>query len=305
MGILSEFKLIEDDVEKALSKLKNNSQNLILTSPPYNIGKSYERDDRRTFEDYKSWQQRIAKQLTRILKDDGSICWQVGNHVKNGANYPLDYLFYEIFSDLGLILRNRIIWRYNFGLHSKQRLSGRYETILWFTKSNDYKFNLDPIRIPQSYPGKRHSKRKGDKAGTPSGNPKGKNPSDFWEFSAEEQFITRPIWEIPNVKANHKEITPHPCQFPIELAERCVLAFTNEGDWVLDPFIGSGTTALAALKRDRCAVGIDRDPDFIALSKQRIDQLAEDRLPYREIGRPVYRPSASERVARKPTEWEA
>lgn len=305
MGILPEYQLIEADVEKGLSTLADASQTLILSSPPYNIGKSYERSDKRSLSEYKSWQQAIAENLVRILADDGSLCWQVGNHVKDGETYPLDYLFFDIFNSLGLKLRNRIIWRFNFGLHSRQRLSGRYETILWFTKSDNYKFNLDPIRIPQTYPGKRHSKRKGEKAGQPSGNPKGKNPSDFWEFSAEDHFINRPVWEIPNVKANHRECTPHPCQFPIELAERCVLALTNDGDSVLDPFIGSGTTALAALKRDRRAVGIDRDPAFIALSQKRIEDLAEDRLPYREIGQPVRRPLTSESVARKPREWEA
>lgn len=304
MRALKDYQVLCEDVLSGLSSVESESQSLIVSSPPYNIGKSYERGDKRDINEYREWQEEVASQLVRTLKDDGSICWQVGNHVKNNEAYPLDYLFYEIFKNLNLKLRNRIIWRFNFGLNSKARLSGRYETVLWFTKSDDYRFNLDPIRIPQLYPGKRHSAKKKDKAGTPSGNPKGKNPSDFWEFSAEDAFMNRPIWEVPNVKANHREATIHPCQFPIELVERCVLAFTREDDSVLDPFVGSGTAMLAALKHDRRAIGIDRDKKFAALAQERIALLAADRLPYREIGQPVPKPNVKDRVARRPAEWE-
>src|SRR5882757_7585544 len=99
-----------------------------------------------------------------------------------------------------------------------------YETVLWFTKGDNYRFNLDPIRISQIYPGKRHPLERKSLAGLPSGNPLGKNPGDVWEFSAEDHFRESLIWDIPNVKANHPEKTFHPCQFPIELVERCVLA---------------------------------------------------------------------------------
>ena len=110
------------------------------------------------------------------------------------------------------------------GLHCKKRLSGRYETILWFTKSDDYTFNLDPIRVPQKYPNKKYFK--GKNKGKLSCNPLGKNPSD--------------VWEIPNVKHNHVEKTEHPCQFPVELVDRLVLSLTNEGDVVFDPFLDLG-----------------------------------------------------------------
>src|SRR5262249_24532457 len=150
----------------------------------------------------------------------------------------------------------------NFGLHSTKRLSGRYETILWFTKSSDYTFNQDEIRVPQLYPGKRHSESRNGHAGKLSGNPLGKNPSDFWTFSPRRHLVESSLWEFPNVKANHPEKTIHPCQFPLELAERCVLAFTKPGGIVLDPFVGAGTSVVAALKHGRRAVGIDKDPSF-------------------------------------------
>jgi adenine-specific DNA-methyltransferase len=140
----------------------------------------------------------------------------------------VDIVLYPVFASLGLHLRNRIVWHFGHGLHASKRFSGRYEVILWFTKGNEYTFNLDAVRVPQKYPDKKYFK--GPKKGELSGNPLGKNPSD--------------IWEIPNVKANHVEKTIHPCQFPVELIERLVLAMTDEGDWALDPFIGVGTTAL-------------------------------------------------------------
>jgi adenine-specific DNA-methyltransferase len=127
----------------------------------------------------------------RLLHPRGSICWQVGNHVDDGEVVPLDIVLYPIFKEHGLKLRNRIVWHFEHGLHCTKRLSGRYETILWFTKSNDYTFNLDPIRVPSKYPGKKHFK--GPRAGQLSGNPLGKNPSDVWIF--------------PNVKNNHVEKT--------------------------------------------------------------------------------------------------
>ena len=296
--------IIQADVIDGLSKVADKSQSLIISSPPYNIRKPYERSDKRSTEQYIEWQRSICSKLIAKLADDGSICWQVGNHVRDNQVIPLDYVFYDIFVSLGMKLRNRIIWRFNFGLHSQQRLSGRYETILWFTKSDSYKFNLDRIRIPQLYPGKRHSTNKGDRAGLPSGNPSGKNPSDFWEFAPDEAFISQPIWDVPNVKSNHPERTDHPCQYPIEIAERCILAFTDKGNSVLDPFLGAGSTALAALKNGRASIGIEREASYVKLSQERIEQLKQDSLPYRPLGKPVMRPPRTQRVAQRPAEWE-
>ena len=107
--------------------------------------------------------------------------------------------------------------------------------MLWFTKTDSYTFNLDSVRVPSKYPGKTNYKP-GKHYGLPSGNPLGKNPSDIWKIVQRDWESA--LWNIPNVKANHPEKTIHPCQFPIELVERCVLALTNKGDRVLDPFSG-------------------------------------------------------------------
>ena len=297
-------RIITGDTFEALDEVENNSIQLAVTSPPYNIGKTYERGVPMSLPKYIEWLTPIIVKLCAKIKDDGSVCWQVGNFVQDGEVFPLDFFFYDIFTKQGFKLRNRVIWRFNFGLHATKRLSGRYETLLWFTKSDNYTFNLDPIRVPQLYPGKKHSSNKGEgKAGQPSGNPLGKNPSDFWTFSAEEMFQNQPIWDISNVKANHPEHTLHPCQFPHELAERCVLAFTNEGDTVLDPFSGSGTTVIAALKAERRAVGIDKSPEYVALTKQRISELYEGRIKLRRSGTGVAQPCKTLAVAKTPAAW--
>jgi DNA modification methylase len=296
--------LIHADVSEGLEHKAGQKFRLIISSPPYNIGKSYEKDAKRTIEDYTRWQEDIAEKLVQSLEDDGSLCWQVGSFVNGDTIVPLDFIFYNIFTKLGLKLRNRIIWRFNFGRNADKRFSGRYETLLWFSKSDSYVFNLDPVRVPQIYPGKRHSlSKQSEKAGLPSGNPLGKNPSDYWEFSAEKDFRENPIWDIPNVKANHVEKTIHPCQFPIELAERCILAFTNVGDSVLDPFVGTGASVIAALKCNRMSVGIDKEKNYIDVAQERITALRRGDLRMRPIGKPVERPNPNRRVTRMPAEW--
>ena len=172
--------------------------------------------------------------------------------------------------------------------------------MLWFTKSDDYTFNLDPVRIPSKYPGKTHFKP-GAKYGLPSGNPLGKNPSDIWRLMTKEWETG--LWEIPNVKANHPEKTIHPCQFPIELVERCILSMTNEGDWVIDPFNGVGSAMLAAVRHNRKALGCERDAKYITVAKERMQKLLCGELPYRPLGKPVWKPKGTERVAMKPEDW--
>lgn len=295
--------LLHGDVLERLKAVPNHSCALVISSPPYNIKKSYERNDKRTLEEYTSWQSEIVAAISEKLTPDGSICWQVGTYVSEGELFPLDIVFLELFRKNGFKLRNRIIWRYNFGLNADRRFSGRYETLLWLTKSDDYYFNLDPVRIPQLYPGKRHSKARGEKAGTPSGNPLGKNPSDYWEFSAAADFKENPVWDIPNVKSKHPEKTDHPCQFPVELAERCVLALSKEGDRVLDPFLGTGASLIAAVKHGRIGTGIDREQAYLDIAEQRLAALGQGILPMRPLGMPIRRPRSTERVAQKPREW--
>jgi len=295
--IKQEYAIINDDALNALKDIDNEFFNLIITSPPYNIGKSYE--VKTSIENYLGTQENIISQLVRVLSDKGSICWEVGNYVNKGEVYPLDIFYYQIFKKYGLQLKNRIIWHFGHGLHSSLRFSGRYETILWFTKSDNYIFNLDPVRVPSKYPGKLHFK--GPNKGKPSGNPLGKNPSDVWTILQSDW--DKEIWEIPNVKSNHPEKTIHPCQFPVELVERCVLALTNENDWVLDPFAGVGSSLIAALKNHRNAIGIEKEANYCKIAEKRIQALQDDCLKLRPLGKKIYEPSSKDKTAQIPKEW--
>ncbi|MCF6370796.1 site-specific DNA-methyltransferase [Rhizobium sp. TRM95001] len=261
------------------------------------MGKRYEKADRFSEVEYRRFMEAIVEVLKQKLQRTGSVCWQVGNQVRDNEIFPLDYLAYQVFFKQGFKLRNRIIWRFNFGLNNTARFSGRYETVLWFTRGDNYKFNLDPVRIPQLYPGKRHAARKASKAGTPSGNPLGKNPSDFWEFRPVEAFEINTVWEIPNVKAAHPEKTMHPCQFPVELVERCVLALTDTGDLVVDPFVGVGASVIAAEKHGRRALGIERDLNYAMLARERLRQFRQGELTLRPLGKPVTKPNVNQKVA--------
>jgi adenine-specific DNA-methyltransferase len=269
----ADFVIYPGDCTKLLSQIPDKTVKLVVTSPPYNIGKPYEK--RLHLDDYLHQQEKIIKECVRVLDDRGSICWQVGNYVNNGEIVPLDIALYPIFSSLKLHLRNRIVWTFEHGLHASKRFSGRYEVILWFTKNNDYTFNLDAVRVPQKYANKKYYK--GPKKGELSCNPLGKNPGD--------------IWQIPNVKANHVEKTIHPCQFPVELIERLVLSLTNEGDSILDPFMGVGSTAIAALLHKRKAVGAEIVQEYVETAKTRVRQAEKGELRIRPMERPVYDPN--------------
>ncbi len=270
-----ELVVYEGDCLELLEQIPNGVLQLVVTSPPYNIGKEYEK--RLDLNHYVEQQARVIAECVRALAPRGSICWQVGNYVDKGAIYPLDSLLYPVFRSLGLKMRNRIIWHFEHGLHCSNRFSGRYETIIWFTKSDRYTFNLDPVRVPQKYPGKKHFK--GPRKGQYSSNPLGKNPGD--------------IWVIPNVKSNHVEKTVHPCQFPVELIERLVLAMTNPGDWVFDPFLGVGTSVIAAIRHGRRGAGAEINRKYVDIALERIRQEVNGTLRTRPMDRPVYDPKAA------------
>lgn len=293
----AEIILYHGDVNDFLKTVPDHFVNLIISSPPYNLGKEYEKQVNITA--YLEAQSQTLKQFYRILKDTGSICWQVGNYVKDGEVFPLDIFYYEIFKRLGFFLRNRIVWHFGHGLHCQNRFSGRYETILWFSKTKEYVFNLDSVRVPSKYPGKRYYK--GAKKGEISGNPKGKNPSDFWEGLTDDW--ENAVWNIPNVKSNHCEKTVHPCQFPVELVERCVLALTNENDWVFDPYAGVGSSLIAAVKHHRKAMGSEKEKDYIEIAHQRMTSFFNGSLKLRPMGKPVHQPTGREQVSQIPMEW--
>jgi adenine-specific DNA-methyltransferase len=263
---------------------------LIITSPPYNLGKEYEKVV--TPEEYIESQKETITACAKILSPIGSICWQVGHYIegsgRNKEAFPLDIVLYPVFKGLGLKLRNRIVWHFGHGLHENFRFSGRHETILWFTHDTpDYKFYLDPIRVPQKYPGKRAFR--GVNKGKPSGNPKGKNPSD--------------VWDMPNVKSNHIEKTDHPCQFPIALVERLLLATTDVGDLVVDPYMGVGTAAVTAILHGRKAAGADIQAEYLKIAVQRVMKASQGTLQRRPLNKPLYEPDGKSAVSQLPQEW--
>ncbi len=269
----AEIVLFNGDCRNLLRTIPRGSVQLIVTSPPYNTGKDYEH--KQALSEYLREQAQVIRASVRTLAEGGSICWQVGNQIgDSGEIYPLDILLFPFFARAGLKLRNRIVWHFEHGLHCTRRLSGRHETILWFTKGDRYVFNLDPIRVPQKYPGKRHFK--GPNNGTYSGHPNGKNPGD--------------VWMIPNVKHNHIEKTIHPCQFPVELVERLVLSLSDKGALVLDPYMGVGTTAIAASRHGRRVAGAEISEEYYQVAIHRLEELASGRLRTRPMGQPIYEP---------------
>ena len=277
----SKASLFLGDCLAYLRTIPDESIQLVVTSPPYNIGKEYEQS--LDIDVYVRQQQEVIDECVRVLRPSGSICWQVGNYVDQGEIIPLDVLLYPSFRTNNLYMRNRIIWHFGHGLHCSNRFSGRYETINWFTKSDSYTFNLDPIRVPQKYPGKKHFR--GPKKGQYSGNPRGKNPSD--------------VWEIPNVKNNHVEKTEHPCQFPVALVQRLVLSMSNEGDWIFDPFLGVGSTVVAAVLNGRKGAGSEIVEKYYQLAVQRVEAALNGNLKIRS-DKPVYEPSGALSLAKNP-----
>ena len=264
-----------------LKSIPDDTFQLVITSPPYNMGKEYEK--KLSMEEYVAQQDMVIGECVRVLRDGGSICWEVGNYVDKGEVMPLDILLYDCFKKHNLKLRNRIIWHFGHGLHCSKRFSGRYESILWFTKGDDYVFNLDSVRVPQKYPGKKHFK--GDKAGQYSCNPQGKNPSD--------------VWDIPNVKNNHVEKTCHPCQFPIALVQRLVLALSNEGDIVYDPYMGVGSTAVAGILNNRRVAGSEIMEGYYKIACERVEMASSGELKYR-IDKPVFEPDEKLTLTKNP-----
>ena len=265
--------LFRGDCLKLLKSIPDETVQLIVTSPPYNICKPCE--EKFDIVEYLTFQRKVIDECVRITKKGGSLCWQVG-HLMIGKQdiLPLDMALHPFFlyneRINGLRLRNRIIWYFEHGLHYKKRFSGRYETILWYTKGDDYFFNLDALRVPQKYPGKRAYR--GPNRGEYSGNRLGKNPGDVWIF--------------PKVKGKHIEKTIHPRQFPVELPGRLILAFTKPGEIVLDPFLGVGTTSVAAILLDRKAVGAEEVAEYFDIARKRIKAAFAGTLCYRSLGKP-------------------
>ncbi|HEY0383039.1 MAG TPA: site-specific DNA-methyltransferase [Candidatus Elarobacter sp.] len=261
--------------QSLLRRLGPQSVDLVLTSPPYNLGKSYE--TRRSLEEYLKEMREILDLLAVVVKDRGTLCWQVGSVLVGPSRrpIPLDLLMYNDFVSRNFFVQNRIVWHFEHGKNRTSRLSGRHETLLWLTRDeSSFTFNMNAIRAPQKYPAKKAYK--GPRKGQYLSNPLGKNPGDVWIF--------------PNVKQNHPEKTDHPCQFPFELAERAIRAFSNKGDLVVDPFMGVGTTALAAAYFGRRFAGAELVRAFVDVAEDRLEQLATGTLRLRRMNTPVHTP---------------
>lgn len=240
------------DCRELLAKLPDASVDLVVSSPPYNIGKEYE--VKKGLQHYLDEQTEVLKECYRVLKPTGSIFWQVGSFSHKGTLVPLDIKFFPILEEMGMQPRNRIVWVRQHGLHATKKFSARHETILWFTKTDNFHFDLDAIRVPQKWQNKKSFR--GENKGELTCNPDGKNPGDVWVFQ--------------NVKHNHEEQTIHPAQFPEGLIARIMLASTPKGGMVLDPYMGTGTVAVVARDHDRHFVGAELDADYHSVAVRRL-----------------------------------
>lgn len=246
------------DCLKLLKSLPDESVDLVVSSPPYNLGKEYEA--KQGLEIYLQQQTVVLRECSRILKSTGSLFWQIGAFSNKGMLIPLDIRFFPILESCGLIPKNRIIWARQHGLHAQKKFSCRHETLLWFTKSDNYIFNLDAIRVPQKYQNKKHYR--GNRKGEFSCNPDGKNPGDIWLFR--------------NVKHNHEEQTIHPCQFPEDMIARIILSTTNKNNIVFDPYMGSGTVAVVAQDYERYFIGAELEPKYHQVALRRLSKVPSE-----------------------------
>nr|AIE96875.1 DNA methylase N-4/N-6 domain-containing protein (yhdJ) [uncultured marine group II/III euryarchaeote AD1000_88_C03] len=264
--------LLQGDVIERLSVIPDSSINLIVTSPPYGIGKEYEQDtDLDDPAAYSAWCRLWINHCHRILTSNGTLILNVGTKPFPGRakQVPIPYLLWDALSDFFLI--QEIVWHYGAGGAGKRYFSQRNEKFLWLVKDqNDYIFNLDAIRDKNvKYPNQK-------KNGKLRCNPDGKNPSDVWKGLEDESLADNPtdFWEEKKVTSgknrSSKERARHPAQFPEAIIERCIRGFSNEGDLVLDPFVGSGTTAVVCLRNGRRCVGIDLHRDYLENAVERL-----------------------------------
>ena len=246
--------LYHGDCADLLAALPDESVDLTVTSPPYNIGKEYEQP--LTLEDYLEWCHKWMTEIHSATNSTGAFWLNLGYVPVDGKGkaVPLPYLLWDASP---FFLLQEVVWHYGAGVSARQSLSPRNEKFLWYVKdSSEYTFNLDEIRDPDvKYPNQK-------KNGKLKCNPLGKNPTD--------------VWSLPKVTSGRnrssKERTPHPAQFPEAVIERVVRASSNSGELVLDPFVGSGTTALVARRLGRLAVGFEIRSAYLDIAVKRIEQ---------------------------------
>lgn len=246
------------DCVEVMAQIPQNSVDLTITSPPYNIGKEYEKIQ--DVNKYIEWCVTWLRNIYNITVNNGALALNVGylEVPEKGYAVPIPYLLWD---KTPFYLHQEIVWNYGAGVASRKRLSPRNEKVLWFLKdSQEYTFNLDPIRDPNvKYPNQK-------KNGKLKCNPLGKNPSD--------------VWQIPKVTSgknrSSQERAPHPAQFPLELINRLTKGFSNEGDIIFDPFLGSGTTAESSILNNRYIIGIEINKEYISYAKDRLKRKQEE-----------------------------
>lgn len=255
------FYTIADCVE-TLNKMSRKSVNTIITSPPYNLDKKYGKyKDNGSFEEWENLIDKVSQAAFDVLADNGSFLLNVSPvpDKKTKEIIPLDALAYFIFKRNGYALRNSIVWHFNNMQNCTNRLSGRWEAILWFVKDiNNYQFNLDDIRIP--YITQNDKRLVGGI---------GRNPTDTWNFDIPESDF----WyfdRVNNMTKNKLGLVEHPCIFPTPMIERIIRMTTQKGESVLDPFLGSGTTLVAAQNIGRVGLGIELDEKFESIIQKRV-----------------------------------
>jgi adenine-specific DNA-methyltransferase len=257
----NDFGLIyNQDCQEGLKKLLNNGVELdiTITSPPYNIGKEYEKI--MPLDDYIDWLVDICDNIYNLTKKDGSFLLNVGylSVEGKGKAVPITYLLWD---KIKFFLQQEIVWNYGAGVAGKKFLSPRNEKVLWYIKdSENYTFNLDDIRDPDvKYPNQK-------KNGKLRCNTLGKNPSDVWQIAKVTSGTDR----------SSDERTNHPAQFPEDLIARMVKGFSNENDLILDPFIGSGTTARTAMLNNRLFLGFEINKNYIEIIGERLNNTLKE-----------------------------
>ena len=255
------FILYQGDSIEILEKLRTHDLqiDLTLTSPPYNIGKEYERP--MPVEEYVKWCSRWMGQIYDLTKKNGAFWLNVGylEVPKKGLCVPIPYLLWDR-SDFYLL--QEVVWKYGAGVSAKRRLSPRNEKWLFYVKNpKDYTFNLDEIRDPNvKYPNQK-------KNGKYRCNPLGKNPSDVWEFPK----VTT------GSKRSSRERTGHPAQFPLAVVERIIRASSNKAEIVIDPFAGSASAGIAAYGLGRVFVGLEINADYCQMAVDRFEEFKNER----------------------------
>lgn len=242
------------DCLEGMKRLSNNFIHLTVTSPPYNIGKQYE--NVLPLDDYLDWCQKWIQEIYRLSRSDGAFWLNLGYLPINdvGKAIPIPYLLWD---KIPFYLIQEVIWNYGAGVAGTKFFSPRNEKFLWYVKkADDYTFNLDDIRDPNvKYPNQK-------KNGKIKVNPKGKNPTDVWQF--------------PKVTSGKNrasiERTSHPAQFPLAVIERIIKASSNPNELIFDPFMGSGTTAIASLALKRYVLGFEIRQDYCDIIANRIEQ---------------------------------